>query len=54
MLSMVHVSLRKFTDKFNIPLNLDEYNEMKEIAQSKTNVSHEWNPDEYHLPTVWC
>lgn len=51
MLSMTHVSLR-FPEKFNTSLNHDKHSEM-EMAQNKTKVSHEWNPGEYHLPTVW-
>lgn len=53
MLSMAHVYLR-FPEQFNTSLNLDERNEMKEMAQSKTKGRYEWNPGEYHLLTAWC
>lgn len=56
MLSMAHISLRRFPDRFNTSLNLDEHNEMKELAwlRVKRPVSHGWNPGDYYLPTVWC
>lgn len=35
MFSMVRVSLRQFPEKFSTSLNLDEHNEMKEMAKVK-------------------
>lgn len=53
MFPMVRASLRRFPEKFSASLNVDEHNEIKEMAEGKTKVRREWNPGEYHLPTVW-